>query len=163
MKAIFKVLARDYQTFKNLHPRENRIVMLPFRLVYRERSHFVRALTDRRCWFKPPFASIMRKPFEGGNSVYKLDIKTTNFIIFPWPREHYLYWETFILEGIGSCAVFRVPTWLWQTLPKARFPFSSCFVVPCCCQLHVMQNIIKFWWRKLWSRKAEVAYNRLKG
>lgn len=26
-------------------------------------------LTDKRCWFRPPFASIMRKPVELGNSV----------------------------------------------------------------------------------------------
>lgn len=36
-----------------------------------EREH-----TDKRCWFNPPFASIIRKPFDSGNSLDPSSRKT---------------------------------------------------------------------------------------
>ena len=50
-------------------------------------SNVVQELTERRCWFRPPFASTMRYPFEVGKSVKSPKmIQPVRYLAYSTPR-----------------------------------------------------------------------------
>jgi hypothetical protein len=42
----------------------------------------INELAERRCWLRPPFASIMRKPFDSGKPVNGIPKSASNNFLF---------------------------------------------------------------------------------
>jgi hypothetical protein len=117
-------------------------------------KHLIMQLTEIRCWFRPPFASTTRKPFEGGNAEkYNVDhqYKLVTYVVYSyWWSKVDLKWLNFVyliqkLVTSISTIYLIVPSSYWCKVPIASQIFCNALSLTAWWKGKIMMNAMSIY------------------